>query len=58
MSATTEPASRTAAQPQPFPGIPLRDLLPACAAAAAISTPPGAPEPRMPEPVEERRDAA
>ncbi|MFE2276132.1 hypothetical protein ACFXAE_02415 [Streptomyces sp. NPDC059454] len=53
-------ARRTAAQsrPQPASGIPMRDLLAACAAAAAVSTPPRAPEPRPCEPAKDHREAA
>jgi hypothetical protein len=36
----------------------MRDLLAACTAAAAISTPPRAPEPRHAEPAKEHREAA
>lgn len=59
MSAT-ESARRTTAQPQakPFDGVPMRDLLAACAAATAISTPPRAPEPRPLAPERDQRDAA
>ncbi|MEU5524582.1 hypothetical protein ACIQCD_09770 [Streptomyces sp. NPDC093250] len=46
------------AQPQSLPGVPLRDLLAACAAAAAVSTPPRAPEPPRPEQVRGHRKAA
>ncbi|GGV84148.1 hypothetical protein [Streptomyces griseoloalbus] len=54
----TPSARRTTAQPQqpqPLAGVPMRDLLAACAAAAAVSTPPRAPEPR---PAEDHREAA
>ncbi|MFF5155281.1 hypothetical protein ACFY3N_03225 [Streptomyces sp. NPDC000348] len=53
-------ARRTTAQsrPQPVPAIPMRDLLAACAAAAAVSTPPRAPEPRPCEPAKDHREAA
>ncbi|MFI5566019.1 hypothetical protein ACIA6T_01295 [Streptomyces sp. NPDC051740] len=53
-------ARRTTAQsrPQPVSGIPMHDLLASCAAAAAISTPPRAPEPRPCEPAKEHREAA
>ncbi|MCT7351828.1 hypothetical protein N4P33_06520 [Streptomyces sp. 15-116A] len=57
MSAT-ESDRRTTAQPQPVSGVPMRDLLAACAAAAAISTPPRVPEAHLAEPVRERREAA
>ncbi|GGP81477.1 hypothetical protein ACWDY7_30030 [Streptomyces calvus] len=44
---------------RPQPPVPMRDLLAACAAAAAVSTPPRAPEPRRCEPVEgQHREAA
>ncbi|MCZ9342670.1 hypothetical protein NGM37_33430 [Streptomyces sp. TRM76130] len=46
-------ASRT----QPAP-VPMRDLLAACAAAKAISTPPRAPEPEPRRAAPERREAA
>ncbi|MEZ3177448.1 hypothetical protein KYY02_01585 [Streptomyces pimonensis] len=53
-------ARRTTAQsrPQPVPGISMRDLLASCAAAAAVSTPPRAPEPRPCEPAKDHREAA
>ncbi|MER6619876.1 MULTISPECIES: hypothetical protein [unclassified Streptomyces] len=53
-------ARRTTAQsrPQPVSGIPMHDLLASCAAAAAISTPPRAPEPHPCEPAKEHREAA
>ncbi|MFI1418270.1 hypothetical protein ACH4VX_09795 [Streptomyces sp. NPDC020731] len=53
-------ARRTTAQsrPQPVSAIPMRDLLAACAAAAAVSTPPRAPEPRPCEPAKDHREAA
>ncbi|MET7292208.1 hypothetical protein ABZS79_08690 [Streptomyces griseoloalbus] len=57
----TPSARRTTArpqQPQPLPGVPMRDLLAACAAAAAVSTPPRAPEPRPAEAAQDRREAA
>ncbi|MEV8595751.1 hypothetical protein [Streptomyces sp. NPDC052012] len=57
MSAT-ESDRRTTAQPKPVSGVPMRDLLAACAAAAAISTPPRAPEPPLARPVTDRRQAA
>ncbi|PWJ05751.1 hypothetical protein DKG34_20910 [Streptomyces sp. NWU49] len=49
---TRRPAGQE--QPQSLSGVPVRDLLAACAAAAAISTPPRAPEPRYAEPAEGR----
>ncbi|CAL9449273.1 hypothetical protein SUDANB6_02401 [Streptomyces sp. enrichment culture] len=61
------PASQTNAQPQPtavsvVPGVSMRDLLAACAAATALSTPPRAPDPALPAPAPrpagERREAA
>lgn len=56
-------ARRATAQPRPRPvpglsGIPMRDLLASCAAAAAVSTPPRAPEPRPREPAKDHREAA
>ncbi|MFC8369414.1 MULTISPECIES: hypothetical protein [unclassified Streptomyces] len=56
-------ARRTTAQSRPQPvsglsGIPMRDLLASCAAAAAVSTPPRAPEPRPCEPAKGHREAA
>lgn len=52
----------TETRPQPFTGVSMRDLLAAGAAAAAVSTPPRAPEPlpqsRPTEPVGTHRDAA
>ncbi|MFI9820025.1 hypothetical protein ACIHFC_06030 [Streptomyces sp. NPDC052013] len=57
MSAT-ESDRRTTAQPKPVSGVPMRDLLAACAAAAAVSTPPRAPEPPLAQPVTDRRQAA
>jgi hypothetical protein len=47
---------RDATQPRPLPGVSMRDLLAACAAAAAVSTPPRAPEPKAP-PQRERKAA-
>lgn len=63
------PASETNAQPQPQPsavsgvsGVPMRDLLAACAAASALSTPPRAPDPVLPaaapRPAGDHREAA
>lgn len=46
------------ARSQPLPGVSMRDLLAACAAAAAVSTPPRAPEPQHSEPAGEHREAA
>lgn len=57
----TPSARRTTAQPQqpqPVSGVPMRDLLAACAAAAAVSTPPRAPEPRPAGPAKNHREAA
>ncbi|BFO14552.1 hypothetical protein SHKM778_09400 [Streptomyces sp. KM77-8] len=54
-------ARRTPAdsRPQPVSGIPMRDLLASCAAAAAVSTPPRAPDPRpAAEPAKDHREAA
>ena len=39
-------------------GVSMHDLLAACAAAAAVSTPPRAPEPGQCRPVREHREAA
>ncbi|MGH4034193.1 hypothetical protein ACQB60_35345 [Actinomycetota bacterium Odt1-20B] len=58
------PASEHEAQPQPYglPGISggpsIRDLLAACAAADAVSTPPRDPEPAFRPQETGRRDAA
>ncbi|MBT3154674.1 hypothetical protein HTV45_28020 [Streptomyces sp. CHD11] len=56
----TQNSSGSTAQPQSLSGVPMRELLAACAAAAAISTPPGAPAPRRSAEadVRERREAA
>ncbi|GGV35068.1 hypothetical protein [Streptomyces griseoflavus] len=54
----TQSSRESTAQQRSLPGVPMRDLLAACAAAAAVSTPPRAPEPRRREPVREHRDAA
>ncbi|CAM5668255.1 hypothetical protein [Streptomyces hirsutus] len=58
----TESSRRTEARPQSFAGVSMRDLLAAGAAAAAISTPPRAPEPhprpRLAEPGNGHREAA
>ncbi|MGY3203519.1 hypothetical protein [Streptomyces sp. TE5632] len=60
----TESSPRTEARPQSFTGVSMRDLLAAGAAAAAVSTPPRAPEPlprpksRPTEPTGIHRDAA
>ncbi|MFD3734004.1 hypothetical protein [Streptomyces sp. NPDC058632] len=59
-----ESSRRTGARPQSFTGVSMRDLLAAGAAAAAISTPPRAPEPhthprpRLAEPGNGHREAA
>ncbi|MER6752060.1 hypothetical protein ACH4CD_27755 [Streptomyces fungicidicus] len=52
----TPSARESAPQPPSLSGVPMRELLAACAAAAAVSTPPRAPEPR--ETREGRREAA
>ncbi|GGS23930.1 hypothetical protein AB0E75_03735 [Streptomyces griseoviridis] len=54
------PASPTPGRPLPAPpaAVPMRDLLAACAAAAAISTPPRAPEPEPRAAAPEHREAA
>ncbi len=54
----TQSSRESTAQPQSLPGVPMRDLLAACAAAAAVSTPPRAPEPRRSGRVCEHREAA
>ncbi|MCX2926510.1 MULTISPECIES: hypothetical protein [unclassified Streptomyces] len=60
----TESSRRTEARPQSFTGVSMRDLLAAGEAAAAISTPPRAPEPhprpqpRLAGPVNGHREAA
>ncbi|WP_328873284.1 hypothetical protein OHT76_26175 [Streptomyces sp. NBC_00287] len=54
MSAT----QRDTTHPRPLSGVSMRDLLAACAAASAVSTPPRAPEPAAPRaPVQEREAA-
>ncbi|MFD8523541.1 hypothetical protein ACFV2D_26470 [Streptomyces capillispiralis] len=54
----TPSARRTAAQqPQPLSGVPMRDLLASCAAAAAVSTPPRAPEPRPAGPAQDHHES-
>ncbi|MFD5447692.1 hypothetical protein [Streptomyces sp. NPDC127100] len=45
-------------QPSAPAGVSMHDLLAACAAAAAVSTPPRAPEPERCRPVREHREAA
>lgn len=47
---------RDATHPRPSSGVSMRDLLAACAAADAVSTPPRAPEPRAPQ-TQERKAA-
>ncbi|MFE9920204.1 hypothetical protein ACFYQA_01100 [Streptomyces sp. NPDC005774] len=58
----TESSRRTEVRPQSFAGVSMRDLLAAGVAAAAISTPPRAPEPqqqpRRAEPGNGHREAA
>ncbi|GGL75018.1 hypothetical protein GCM10010129_18440 [Streptomyces fumigatiscleroticus] len=44
--------------PQAVAGVSMRELLAACAAASAVSTPPRAPEPETSEPVADHREAA
>ncbi|MFH9010621.1 hypothetical protein ACH4C6_04530 [Streptomyces sp. NPDC017943] len=53
-------ATESKGRPLPFAvaGVPMRDLLAACEAAALISTPPRAPEPGFSGPAGERREAA
>ncbi|MEF9905810.1 hypothetical protein [Streptomyces sp. P9-A2] len=55
-----ESSRRTDVRPQSFAGVSMRELLAAGVAAAAISTPPRAPEPqpRLGEPGNGRREAA
>jgi hypothetical protein len=45
-------------QPPALAGVSMQDLLAACAAATAVSTPPRAPEPEERRPVREHREAA
>ncbi|MBC2901294.1 hypothetical protein [Streptomyces cupreus] len=47
---------RDATPPRPLSGVSMRDLLAACAAATAVSTPPRAPEPSAPR-TQERKAA-
>lgn len=54
----THSSRESTAQPRSLSGVPMRDLLAACAAAAVVSTPPRAPEPRRSGPVREHRAAA
>ncbi|MEU5364786.1 hypothetical protein ABZ354_15065 [Streptomyces sp. NPDC005925] len=66
---TPEPTSEPIPRPTAVAGVSMRDLLAACAAARAVSTPPRAPEPygtqpsepyggtRPPEPVRHRTAA-
>ncbi|SED41315.1 hypothetical protein SAMN04490357_4741 [Streptomyces misionensis] len=51
------PPSRPPRQPGPAP-VPMQTLLAACAAAAVISRPPRAPEPRAPRRPDQTRRAA
>ncbi|MER7773715.1 hypothetical protein ACGFY8_00865 [Streptomyces sp. NPDC048232] len=54
----TEPQARHRPQPPALSGVPMSELLASCAAAAAVSTPPRAPEPEARGPVREHREAA
>ncbi|MFF1273780.1 hypothetical protein ACFVZC_10285 [Streptomyces marokkonensis] len=55
----TQSSGESTAQPRQLPEVPMRDLLAACAAAAAVSTPPRAPEqPRHAGRVRGHREAA
>ncbi|WKX23419.1 MULTISPECIES: hypothetical protein [unclassified Streptomyces] len=50
-----QPQDRPGPQASAPAGVSMRDLLASCAAAAAVSTPPGAPEPETRRPVREQR---
>ncbi|MFV0134172.1 hypothetical protein ACLGIH_13155 [Streptomyces sp. HMX87] len=53
----SQPKAQT--RPDPVPGVSMHDLLAACAAATAVSTPPRVPEPQRPEAAPDaRREAA
>ncbi|MFB7652184.1 MULTISPECIES: hypothetical protein [unclassified Streptomyces] len=54
----TEPQARPRPQSTALSGVPMSELLASCAAAAAVSTPPRAPEPETRWPVREHREAA
>ncbi|MFD3626141.1 hypothetical protein [Streptomyces sp. NPDC058698] len=55
----TQNSSGSTAQPQSLSGVSMRELLAACAAAAAVSTPPRAPAPpRQSEQPRTHREAA
>lgn len=55
----TQSSRESMERPRPLPGVSMRDLLAACAAAAAVSTPPRAPEqPRRTGRVRDHREAA
>ncbi|WP_432080247.1 hypothetical protein [Streptomyces sp. WAC 04229] len=54
----TEPQARPRPQSPALSGVPMSELLASCAAAAAVSTPPRAPEPETRGPVREHREAA
>ncbi|MEV5431224.1 hypothetical protein [Streptomyces sp. NPDC052701] len=49
---------RNEARPRVAPGVSMQDLLAACAAARAISTPPREPDPRASHPPVRHREAA
>ncbi|MFJ8188423.1 hypothetical protein ACIQ8D_01300 [Streptomyces sp. NPDC096094] len=55
-----QPRQQAARRPQSpaLTGVSMYDLLASCAAAAAVSTPPRAPEPATCHPVREHREAA
>ncbi|MFJ3233320.1 hypothetical protein [Streptomyces sp. NPDC086787] len=53
---TSQP--RVQPPPRPLAGVPMRELLASCAAAAAVSSPPREPEPKTAGPVREERAAA
>ncbi|MFF8676548.1 hypothetical protein ACF07F_01450 [Streptomyces sp. NPDC015237] len=54
----TEPQARRRPQSSALSGVPMSELLASCAAAAAVSTPPRAPEPEARGPLREHREAA
>ncbi|GAA5215250.1 hypothetical protein LV779_22800 [Streptomyces thinghirensis] len=53
-----QPQARRRPQSPALAGVSMHDLLASCAAAAAVSTPPRAPEPETCHPVREHREAA
>ncbi|MEU5221347.1 hypothetical protein AB0G55_01535 [Streptomyces toyocaensis] len=54
----TQSSVESTQRPRPLPGVSMRDLLAACAAAAAVSTPPRAPERPSAGRVRDHREAA